>query len=105
MLSRTLASQSLRRSLLASSGTLNSARRLPEHVRLNSSGAGQPTPDEKSKLKGGRDTLLRVWEPPIVTYEEVKLKTEQPSPVGLLFLLFVVLDARDSYHASGLVFD
>ena len=81
MLSRTLASQSLRRSLFASCSALNSARRLPNYVRLNSSAAKQSPSGGEPKVGSRKGASLDPWVPPILTYDQVKPKTEQPSPV------------------------
>ena len=110
MLSRTLASQSLRRSLFASSSTLHSARLSPKYVRLNSSTAGQPPSESDGKLPSGprrrlplKGPELDPWVPPIFSYEQVKLMTEQPSPVRPHLLSNRTLDSRMTRQDSYLI--
>ena len=81
MLSRSLASQSLRCSLVASSSALHSTRQLPKYVRLNSSTARKPPPHVKPGAGRSKEAGVDPWVPPVLTYEQVKPKTEQPSPV------------------------
>ena len=97
MLSRTLASQSLRRSLFASSKILARARQLPKYVRPNSSTTDKPRPRRRDEAS------LDAWVPPVLTYDQVKPKTYQPSPVR--FHYWMSISPRNSRHALGFVSD
>ena len=107
MFSRPLASHFLRRSLLASSRTFAPARHLPKYVRLNSSSTDSPASGGKPGAVGSGKVSLDAWAPPILTYEQVKPKTEQPSPVcrSLSLSLSLHFWARDADHRLGFVFD
>jgi len=83
MLSRALASQALRRPLLASTSALTPARQLRKYLPRNLSTTGQPVSDGNGKQNSVRrhPTSSDAWSPPVVAYDQVKLMTEQPSPV------------------------
>lgn len=96
MFSRRVASHYLRRSLLAPSRALTPARQFPKYARLNSSTANPLAPEKPGK------PIPEAWVPPILSYEQVKSKTEQPSPVRFLLALSVLLalsfvTRQDSY--------
>jgi len=50
-------------------------------TRFNSS----QTPEERNVHIKGREELLKDWVAPIITYENVKKKTQQPSEVRAAF--------------------
>ncbi len=56
-----------------------------QQVRYESS----KTPEERKKLLEVRDDLQRDWDAKVITYEELKPKTLQPSPVSLQVLSIV----------------
>jgi hypothetical protein len=50
-------------------------------VRFNSSGLKPQTPSEKKAALERLDDLRRDWDARILTYEELKPKTQNPTPV------------------------
>ncbi len=50
-------------------------------VRFNSSGFKPQTPSEKKATLERLDDLRRDWDARILTYEELKPKTQNPTPV------------------------